>query len=119
MDEEALKNAFGKVKKDIETLKSDILSSNQAIQEQSSSIDYLKSKISELRDLLLELKTHVSTGNEGVQSINHSTINQSITNHSAVKQQSSTQQPLQINQGRSSATFLKLHELNEELSKTF
>lgn len=115
MDEEGIKFAFSKVKKDIETLKIDVLSSNQAILEQNKAIESLKSKISELKELLIELKSKFSTGNEGVQSINHSAINQSHIKHSEDFRQSFSNQ----SQGQKLATFTKVRELNEELSKTF
>jgi len=137
VNEESIKLAFSKVKSDIEVLQNEILSSKQAIQEGKETIESLKSKISELKEILLELKSQFSTGNEGVQSINHSTINQSLTEHSeewtehSEKQakhseewtehskdlrnssQSIMQHPLR------SSTFSKVRELNEALSKTF
>lgn len=122
MDEEGIKFAFSKVKKDIETLKIDVLSSNQAISEQKESIESLKSKISELKELLIELKSKFSTGNEGVQSINHSAINQSHIKHSEeqVKHSQDFRQSFSNqSQGQKLATFTKVRELNEELSKTF
>ncbi len=82
MNEESIKLAFSKVKSDIEVLQNEILSSKQAIQEGKETIESLKSKISELKEILIELKSQFSTGNEGVQSINHSTINQSLAEHS-------------------------------------
>ena len=123
MNEESIKLAFSKVKSDIEVLQNEILSSKQAIQEGKETIESLKSKISELKEILLELKSQFSTGNEGVQSINHSTINQSLTEHSEEwtehskdlrnSSQSIMQHPLR------SSTFSKVRELNEALSKTF
>lgn len=123
MDEESIKIAFSKVKYDINSLQNEILSSKQSILEQNEIIESLKSKISELKDLLIELKSRFSIGNEGVQSINHSTINQSSTEQSIKQPIQSINQTENTNtpRGPSSilSTFSKVRELNEALSKTF
>lgn len=88
MDEELLKKAFGKVKEDISSL-------NQRLENIENSIKFLINQNSSrnndnpsdsipkpINNAQNPQNKVLSSGNEGVQSINHSTINQSITNQS-------------------------------------
>jgi len=83
--EQNVKLSFSKVKEDIFHLKNQLkdLENQQKIQKEET--DKILPKLNEIFKVLEDLKSKVSTGNEGVnQSINH-LINQSINQSQRIK----------------------------------
>ena len=80
MDELSIREAFKNVKQDTESLQNQLNKANTAISIQNQVILELKEEISHLKTLIEGLKANISIGNEGVQAINHSTI-QAINRH--------------------------------------
>ncbi|MBS3172572.1 hypothetical protein J4438_03260 [Candidatus Woesearchaeota archaeon] len=88
MDEEILKKAFSKVKEDISSINMRIDSLERSINSlisqnnEKKQANPLNSSQNDQFKPQIPMKKVFSSGNEGVQSINHSTINQSITDQS-------------------------------------
>src|SRR3989344_679011 len=83
--ESSIKNAFSKVKEDINQISEEFSSLKALLVAQKDEINNLKAKLNLLEKTINDLKNHISTGNDGVnQSINH-LINQSINQSSDEK----------------------------------
>lgn len=88
MDEEILKKAFSKVKEDINSINSKLEALERSINtliSQNNEQKQVNPLVSSQNDQFKPQNNQIkrfSSGNEGVQSINHSTINQSITDQS-------------------------------------